>query len=110
MKRKPLNKLTKDIIEGINAVLPVDTYSALEATQISGEDLLLSNWRGVMHTKPEKKLIYEILIPRIHTRNHIRRMEKAYQAEGKKGLIDYCKRYMRGKTLADISQLIEEQC
>ena len=84
-----MNKIK--LIKSIASKLPERYFTQSEQIKISGEDLLLSGQSEVNGIPIDKEKIYLMQNPVFETVNHAKRLNKAYQREGVKGIKLYVK-------------------
>ena len=71
---------------------------------VSGEDAILAGTTEIAGKEVEPGKEYIIGNHLIMAADHIKRIKRAFKSNGKNGIIEYCKKFMKGK---DTSQLAD---
>ena len=71
---------------------------------VSGEDAILAGTTEIAGKEVDPDKEYLIGNRLIMAVDHIARLKRAFKSNGKNGLIEYCKKFMKGK---DTSELVE---
>ncbi len=86
-------KLNKKVVKAIRELadsLPQQRYTVPDSTLVSGADLILANTTEIDGVPVDPEKLYDYHLPRYHEVNHKRRLKRAFNSRGKKGVIDYC--------------------
>jgi hypothetical protein len=102
-----MNKQTLKIIDQLSKRLQPETYHASDInTKITGEDVLLTNCKEINGEEVVFERDYTCKVPLIRKINHKLRMKKAYNKNGKAGLMLYLKPYCEPKYYGQMQTFI----
>ena len=91
--------MKKAILKRLNEIaknLPNETFLAsYEPIEITGHDCILAGTNEIngFPVDPDKQ--YLVKVPLIREVDHIRRLKEAYKAQGRAGVIHYCRPYVK---------------
>lgn len=94
------------VIQIIANYLPVHGQASNINSIVSGEDAILAGTNEIegKEVNPDKDYIIgnRLIMPV----DHIKRIKRAFKSNGKNGIIEYCKRFLKGKDSSKLEEAI----